>query len=212
MDGVSLGRLHFRVCKQLTFGRKAAQPTLHARPRTLHRINTPSIKSHTMKLKILVGSMTHTAAMVAQAVQMECADFVANVEIEWMDGLDIAVFDPCKAAGVVFLICISTYGAGDVPDNAQALYQSLAETPRYLGHLRYGVIALGDSTAHAQTFCFGGKQFDARLQDLGGQRIGDLCLLDSGDGTSPEAAAIAWCRPWLGAALLAQAGESAFSS
>ena len=153
-----------------------------------------------MKLKILVGSVTHTAELVAQAIQMECADLANPVEIEPMDGLDISVFDADQAEDVLFLICTSTYGAGDVPDNAQALYQSLDLQPRFLGHVRYGVIALGDSASHAQTLCFGGKLFDARLQDLGAQRSGEICCLDSSDGTLPEAAGAAWCRQWLQAA------------
>ena len=154
-----------------------------------------------MKLKILVGSMTHTADHVAQVIQMECAELVKPIEVEWMDGLDISVFDEHTAKDVIFLVCVSTYGAGDVPDNAQALYQSLALQPRFLGHVRYGVIALGDSAAHAHTFCFGGKLFDQRLQDLGAQRIGEICCLDSSDSTVPETAGAEWCRQWLKAAL-----------
>jgi len=155
-----------------------------------------------MKLKILVGSMTHTADHVAQAIQMECADLASPVEVEWMDGLDIHVFDAEKARDALFLVCISTYGSGDVPDNAQMLYQSLDEQARFLGHVRYGVIALGDSMAHAQTYGFGGKRFDERLQDLGAQRLGDICFLDSSDGTHPETTGAAWCRAWLMNALL----------
>ena len=154
-----------------------------------------------MKLKILVGSMTHTADHVAQAIQMECADLASSVEVEWMDGLDIHVFDAEKSSDALFLVCISTYGAGDVPDNAQMLFQSLDAQARFLGHVRYGVIALGDSMAHAQTYGFGGKRFDERLQDLGAQRLGDICFLDSSDGTLPEAQGAKWCRAWLIAAL-----------
>ncbi|NDP62201.1 flavodoxin domain-containing protein [Polaromonas sp.] len=154
-----------------------------------------------MKLKILVGSMTHTAGHVAQAIQMECADLVSSVEIEWMDGLDIHVFDAEKSVDSLFLVCISTYGAGDVPDNAQMLFQSLEAQARYLGHIRYGVIALGDSMAHEQTYGFGGKRFDERLQDLGAQRLGDICFLDSSDGTLPESRGAEWCSAWIKAAL-----------
>ena len=153
-----------------------------------------------MKLKILVGSMTHTADHVAQAIQMECADLASPIEVEWMDGLDIHVFDAEKARETFFLVCISTYGSGDVPDNAQMLFQSLDAQARFLGHVRYGVIALGDSMAHAQTYGFGGKRFDERLQDLGAQRLGDICFLDSSDGTLPEAVGAEWCRGWLKAA------------
>lgn len=153
-----------------------------------------------MKLKILVGSMTHTADHVAQAIQRECADLASAVEVEGMDGLDIHVFDAEKSRDVLFLVCISTYGAGDVPDNAQRLYQSMDAQARFLGHIRYGVIALGDSMAHAQTYGFGGKRFDERLQDLGARRLGDICFLDSSDGTLPEATGAEWCRTWLKAA------------
>ena len=154
-----------------------------------------------MKLKILVGSMTHTADHVALAIQMECADLASPIEVEWMDGLDIHVFDAEQAADTLFLVCISTCGAGDVPDNAQMLFQSLDAQARYLGHVRYGVIALGDSMAHAQTYGFGGIRFDERLQDLGAQRFGDIYFLDSSDGTLPEASGAEWCRVWLKAAL-----------
>jgi MioC protein len=117
-----------------------------------------------------------------------------------MDALNIQVFDDEKSQDSLFLVCISTYGAGDVPDNAQLLYQSLETHARYLGHVRYGVIALGDSMSHAQTYGFGGKRFDERLQDLGARRLGDICFLDSSDGTLPEARGAQWCRAWLNAA------------
>jgi len=150
-----------------------------------------------MKLRILVGTMTHTAEYVAQAIEMACADLVSEIEVQLMDDLGISVFDAEPSKEVVYLICTSTYGAGDVPDNAQALYASLDAEPKFLGHVRYGVIALGDSSTHAQTFCFGGKKFDERLQDLGAQRIGEICCHDASSETQPEAAGVQWCRAWL---------------
>ena len=149
-----------------------------------------------MKLKILVGTMTSTADYVAQAIQMDCAELVDEIDVVMMDGLDISAFDE----DALYLICTSTYGSGDVPDNARALYESLDATPRYLGHVRYGVIALGDRT-YQQTFCFGGKKFDERLQGLGAQRIGEVFLHDASAGTMPEEEGTAWCRQWLAQAL-----------
>lgn len=153
-----------------------------------------------MKLKILVGTMTSTADYVAQAIQMDCADLVRDIEVKLMDGLQASVFDLQADEDVLYLICTSTYGVGDVPDNARMLYDSLDAEPRYLGHVRYGVIALGDRT-YAQTFCFGGKKFDARLQGLGAQRIGEIWCHDASSGTLPEAEGAAWCREWLAQAL-----------
>ena len=99
------------------------------------------------------------------------------------------------AAGPV-LICSSTYGTGEVPDNGQALYAALeAERPDLAG-LRYGVIALGDSI-YPQTFCFGGKRFDALLASLGACRVGERFECDSRSGIYPEEAAAEWAERWL---------------
>ena len=153
-----------------------------------------------MKLKILVGTMTSTADYVAQAIQMDCADLVNDIEVTLMDSLDIGVFDAAQAEDAIYLICSSTYGSGDVPDNARMLYESLDAQPRFLGHVRYGVIALGDRT-YLQTFCFGGKKFDERLQGLGAQRIGEVWCHDASAGTMAETEGTAWCRDWLVLAL-----------
>jgi MioC protein len=153
-----------------------------------------------MKLKILVGTMTNTAEYVAQAIEMDCADLVEEIEVAMMDGQDISVFDE----DALYLICCSTYGSGDVPDNARALYDSLDTHPKFLGHVKYGVIALGDRT-YMQTFAFGGKKFDERLQGLGAQRIGEVFIHDASSGTMPEEEGTAWCREWLAEAVPAMA-------
>ena len=153
-----------------------------------------------MKLKILVGTMTSTADYVAQAIQMDCADLIDDIQIELMDGLDTSAFSAENAKDALYLICTSTYGQGDVPDNARALYESMAAQPQFLGHVKYGVIALGDRT-YLQTFCFGGKKFDERLADLGAQRLGEVYCHDASTGTMPEEEGTAWCRQWLADAL-----------
>lgn len=146
-----------------------------------------------MQLKILVGTVTGNAMSVAQAIQLDCTDLVADIAIVPMDGLDIGVFEQ----DALFLVCTSTTGAGDVPDNAQALYASLLSEPRYLGSVRYGLIALGDAGAHAATFAEGGLKFDAALQDLGARRIGEVFTHDASGDAEAEPAAVAWCRAWL---------------
>jgi MioC protein len=75
----------------------------------------------TLNLTILVGTMTGTAEMVAQEVQTALEAGGHAVTIRMMDDLDASVFD----SGGTFLICTSTYGQGDVPDNAQEFFASL---------------------------------------------------------------------------------------
>jgi MioC protein len=156
-----------------------------------------------MLLKILVGTVTNTAEYVAQAIEMDCADLADRIEVRMMDGLDIHVFDAHADEDPLFLICTSTFGAGDVPDNAYALFQSLDQHPQFLGHVRYGVLALGDQSSHGPTFCQAGKLFDERLQGLGARRVGEMYCHDSSDGSVPEVEGTAWCRAWL-----AQAGAA----
>ena len=161
-----------------------------------------------MKLKILVGTMTSTADYVAQAIQMDCADLVEDIEIVLMDDLDISFFEAGKAEDALYLICTSTYGQGDVPDNARAFYESMSAQPQFLGHVRYGVMALGDRT-YMQTFCFGGKKFDERLQDLGAQRLGEIWCHDASTGTMPETEGAQWCRTWLAESLQSMSSNPA---
>lgn len=158
-------------------------------------------------LHILVGTMTNTAEYVAQAIELDSSDLIERIEVRMMDGLGPEVFDDPDA---LYVICCSTYGTGDVPDNAQALYAALDAQPRFLGHVRYGVITLGDSLQYPQTFANGGRLFDARLSDLGAVRLGDLLVLDASSDDNPETVGAAWCREWLALALssprAAQAG------
>ncbi len=109
-----------------------------------------------------------------------------------MDNLDAGVFQP----GGIFLICTSTYGAGDVPDNAQALFNSLETEKPDLSNVTYGVIALGDRT-YKDTFCQGGIRFDKLLAQLGARRAGEILMHDASSGTLPEELAAQWVVPWV---------------
>ena len=144
-----------------------------------------------MKLKILVGTMTNTAEYVAQAIEMDCADLINEIEIVMMDGLSIDAFDE----DAIYLICTSTYGQGDVPDNARALYEDLQKKRPDLSRVRYGVFGLGDRT-YAETFNYGGKRFDDILTELGATRIGERYKHDASSGVLPEEMAVEWCQAW----------------
>jgi MioC protein len=145
-----------------------------------------------LDIQILVGTMTGTAQLVAQELELAFSDDDVAMHITLMDGLDASVFERPG----IFLVCTSTYGHGDVPDNAKALYADLVSRKPDLGHVRYGVFALGDRT-HVGTFCFGGKHFDEALSALGAQRLGDVCEHDASGGTLAEDAALEWFRDWL---------------
>jgi MioC protein len=143
-------------------------------------------------ITILVGTMTGTSEMVAQEVEqaLETAGHQATIKV--MDGLDAGVFQ----GGGAFLICTSTYGAGDVPDNAQQLFNSLETVKPNLSNVIYGVIALGDRT-YKDTYCQGGIRFDKMLAELGARRAGEVLMHDASSGTLPEELAAQWAVPWV---------------
>jgi MioC protein len=143
-------------------------------------------------VRILVGTMTGTADLVAEEVRDALAAEGADADILPMDGLDASVFERPGP----FLLCTSTYGQGDVPDNGQALFAALERERPDLSSVEYGVIALGDRT-YAATFCFGGKRFDALLRELGARRLGEPLLHDASAGTVPEELAVDWARDWI---------------
>lgn len=116
-------------------------------------------------LTILFGSQTGTAEALAKQAAKEAGKrgFAPTV-------LDMAEVTPATLAQHTHLLVItSTYGEGDPPDNAKALWEALArdDTPS-LAALRYSVCALGDT--NYTLFCQCGKDFDARLEKHGATR------------------------------------------
>jgi len=144
------------------------------------------------KITILIGTMTGTAQLCAQEMELALGDEETQVEALLMDNLDASVFDREGA----FLICTSTYGQGDVPDNARALYEDLQRKRPDLSKLRYGVFGLGDRT-YAETFNYGGKRFDDILTELGASRVGERYKHDASSGVLPEEMAVEWCQDWV---------------
>ena len=143
------------------------------------------------KLTILVGTMTGTAEMVAEEMSDALGEAGFEVTVKPMDGLDAAVLAP---AGL-YLVVSSTYGQGDVPDNAMNLYNDLCAKKPDLKHVRYGVFSLGDRT-YAETFNPGGKKFDAILEQGGARRIGTVFTHDASAGTVPEDEGVKWVKDW----------------
>ncbi|WP_439835682.1 FMN-binding protein MioC [Aeromonas enteropelogenes] len=143
------------------------------------------------KLNIVVGSMLGAAEYVA--------DHVASLLEQ--AGHQTRIHNPARLAEVlgkleeILLVVTSTHGAGDVPDNLQPFARDLAEQRPDLDNLRYGVIALGDSSY--DTFCQGGKTLDHLLSECGASRIGERLDIDVTQHEIPEDAAEMWIREWM---------------
>ncbi|KAK0188889.1 sulfite reductase subunit beta [Armillaria mellea] len=100
---------------------------------------------------------------------------------------------------VVFIT--STAGQGEPPQNGRQFYKALnaaaASGDRTLTKLKFSVFAMGDShywprPEDAHYYNKPGKDLDARLEKLGGERIVELGLGDDQDADGPETG----YKPW----------------
>lgn len=81
-------------------------------------------------------------------------------------------------------IVISTQGDGEPPAGAKKFYDFLHNNAPGLNNVKYGVIALGDSSY--PLFCKAGEDVDIQLEKLGAQRFANLIKCDT-DYETPAA-------------------------
>jgi sulfite reductase (NADPH) flavoprotein alpha-component len=91
---------------------------------------------------------------------------------------DMADTTPAEVAQAgPLLVIASTWGEGDPPQRAEAFYAGLlgADAPAFAG-VRFAVLALGDRAY--VNFCETGRRIDARLAELGAERVAPLAECD----------------------------------
>lgn len=135
----------------------------------------------TSPLHILYGSQTGNAEALAQTAAASArAQGMAPV-VQALGEVDLDVF----AAMRHVLIVTSTYGEGEMPDNAELFWQALsASTAPRLEAMRFAVLAIGDTGYDG--FCQAGKLIDMRLEQLGAVRLTDRldCDVDYEDAAN----------------------------
>ncbi|UPQ72641.1 flavodoxin [Kluyvera ascorbata] len=137
---------------------------------------------------IFVGTMYGNSLLVAE----EAETILSGLGHKATVFEDPMVSDWESYTGKYVLVVTSTTGQGDLPDSIVPLFNDLQDM--YQPHLRYGIIALGDSTY--ANFCGGGKRFDALLQEQGAQRIGEMLMIDASEDPEPESVSNLWVEQW----------------
>ncbi|MBT9096779.1 sulfite reductase subunit alpha [Methylovulum psychrotolerans] len=127
---------------------------------------TDSASADVRILDILYGSQTGNAEAVANDAAAIAKTHGLKPVVRSMDEISVADL----AAMEHLLLITSTYGEGEMPDNAQLLWESAqADTAPTLPKLHYSVLALGDTSY--DLFCQAGKDWDNRLHQLGATRV-----------------------------------------
>ena len=125
-----------------------------------------NVKPVSKDVTILYGSQTGNAQSLAEKSGKTLEERGYKVTVSSMSD-----FKPNNLKKVEnLLIVVSTHGEGDPPDNALSFHEFLhgKRAPK-LDDLRFSVLSLGDSSY--EFFCQTGKEFDQRLEDLGGTRL-----------------------------------------
>ncbi|MFG6159984.1 flavodoxin [Halomonas sp. 1390] len=145
-------------------------------------------------LKIIVGTMYGGALDVAEQVKPLFEEAGYEVAIFDQPTLDDLIGTPTDLA----LFCVSTTGSGDLPGNIVPFARALEEQSPGLGSLRYGLIALGDSS-YGDTFCGAGRYLDELLEGQGAQRLGERLEVDAMETFMADDAALPWVEEWIDA-------------
>ena len=117
---------------------------------------------------ILIGTQTGNAEGLAEEMAMTLGGAGAQARMHQLDDVEMDALAEMENV----LVIASTYGEGEMPDNAHLFWEALeAETAPRLEAMKFSVLALGD-TAYDE-FCAAGKMIDKRFEQLGAARIAD---------------------------------------
>ena len=133
--------------------------------------NNSLIQDHNknlINLDILFGTQTGNSEAIAEDMSKIANDAGFRAKVNSLDNITMDILGNMENVAII----TSTYGEGEMPDNAQLFWDALsANTAPNLSNIKYSVLALGDTGY--EDFCHAGKLIDTRFEQLGATRIQD---------------------------------------
>lgn len=139
------------------------------------------------KFEIIVGTVLGASEYVADALQEVLINCTHTAKIHLTPQLSDVDID------ATWLICTSTHGAGDLPDNIQPFAKQL-ETQTLSEH-PFLIVGLGDSSY--DTYCHASIQMENIMHKAGANLLCPALHIDVLNHPIPEDAAVEWLSNWL---------------
>jgi len=146
-----------------------------------------------ISFQIIVGSMLGGTEYVAEACEEKLNSFNHDVTLHLKPNF-LSILkatlneDPSKKS--TWLICTSTHGAGEFPDNIQSFVKDLKNCEQDLSSINFIVIAIGDS--NYDTFCKAGFEMNKLLITKGCRILIPIKTIDMSEDIDPEDLAQLW--------------------
>ena len=140
-------------------------------------------------VNLIVGSQMGSAEYVAEQLSDALNNFGITTQLH-----DQPEFSDIAQQNTIWLICTSTYGAGDYPENFISFVEDVTQA-NDLSELKYSVIALGDTSY--DTYNQAGRNIDALLSQKGAIKVAERLELNILDEALPEDTALAWLDSWI---------------
>lgn len=134
------------------------------------------------QFEIVVGSVLGASEYVADALAETLVKYKHKTDIHLSPNL--AELN----TQAIWLICSSTHGAGDLPDNIQPFAQQI--TKEKLSNVVFLIVGLGDSSY--DTFCNGALQLEDILKKAGAKMLSSPLHIDVLHHPIPEDVAVEW--------------------
>lgn len=134
---------------------------------------------------IIVGSVLGASEYVADALKetIESNSHSASIYLE-PDYQEIC----SEHSQAIWLICTSTHGAGDLPDNIQPFADALKSAK--FKNRDFMIVGLGDSSY--DTYCFGAMKMQDLMEQAGAKLLTEPVHIDVLNHPIPEDAAVEW--------------------